>query len=127
MNGAFTSGSHSASGAAVILVSSIDTPVTPPSMKLLESRNPFSPIAAQKIPATISIVFSTSRRTAVMHRLSITHQMDVAASRPRGELGPMGSWAWQGRTDGPSLAHEREPSLPLHGPIGPTHPAYCTF
>ena len=49
-NGRFTSGSNSARGSPVVFESSMDTPVTPPSMKLLDSRNPFSPIPADRIP-----------------------------------------------------------------------------
>ena len=39
MNGTLITGSHTASGKVVTLASSMDTPVTPPSMKLLERRN----------------------------------------------------------------------------------------
>src|SRR5688572_2834793 len=63
MNGTLTSGSQTANGAPVIFASSIETPVTPPSMKLLESRKPFSPMPADRIPAAISTVLSASRRS----------------------------------------------------------------
>jgi hypothetical protein len=40
----------------------IEIPVTPPSMKRLERRNPFKPSPADKIARTISNVWSTSLR-----------------------------------------------------------------
>src|SRR5688572_3087708 len=60
MNGRLTTGSHAASGTTVVLLSSIDTPVTPPSMKLLDSRKPFSPIAAATVPTTMNAAFRSS-------------------------------------------------------------------
>jgi hypothetical protein len=60
-NGALTIGSQTDNGAPVVFASSIDTPVTPPSMKLLDSRNPSSPIAADRMPRTMSSAFSASR------------------------------------------------------------------
>src|SRR6188474_1326822 len=66
MNGALTTGSQIASDHGVNFASSIDTPVTPPSMKLLDSRNPFSPIAAEKMPRRISRILSPSRGTDLM-------------------------------------------------------------
>ena len=42
--------------------SSIETPVTPPSMKPLESRKPLMPIAADRIAARMSAAFMSSRR-----------------------------------------------------------------
>src|SRR4051794_13451925 len=41
---------------------SIETPVTPPSIKLLDSRNPLSPSPADRMPSTISNVFFAARR-----------------------------------------------------------------
>src|SRR6202011_360422 len=69
MNGAFTSGSHSESGAVVIFASSMETPVTPPSMKLLDSRNPFNPMLAARMPRPISSALSSSRRNEVTHEI----------------------------------------------------------
>ena len=43
-------GSQNASGGLVTVASSSDTPVTPPSMKPLGSRNPFSPRPAERMP-----------------------------------------------------------------------------
>ncbi len=40
MNGTLMTGSSTASGSPVVCASSIEMPVTPPSMRLLESRNP---------------------------------------------------------------------------------------
>ena len=43
-------------GVPVTFDTSMDTPVTPPSMKLLESRNPWIPIPADRIPSRIRTV-----------------------------------------------------------------------
>src|SRR4249920_3257896 len=59
-----TIASHTDSGHRVTFASSIDTPVTPPSMKLLESRKPLRPKAAARIPSAISNAFWSSRRIA---------------------------------------------------------------
>ncbi len=40
MNGTLMTGSRTASGIPVVCASSIEMPVTPPSMRLLDSRNP---------------------------------------------------------------------------------------
>src|SRR5437899_2610519 len=39
----------------------MDTPVTPPSMKRLDIKNPLSPIPAERIPRTMSVKFTASR------------------------------------------------------------------
>ena len=52
MNGRLTSGSQTDSGRPVVFASSIETPVTPPSMKLLDSRNPFRPMPADRMPSS---------------------------------------------------------------------------
>ena len=54
-------GSQSDSGTGVTLASSMDTPVTPPSMKWLDRRNPFSPMPADRMPATTSAARPSSR------------------------------------------------------------------
>src|SRR6185503_12883012 len=41
-------------------------PVTPPSMKLLDKRNPFNPIAADRMPRTTNSALSASRRVCVI-------------------------------------------------------------
>jgi hypothetical protein len=55
-------GSSTGRGAPVTCEASIDTPVTPPSMKWLDNRKPLMPIAAEKIPAAIRMLFRSSRR-----------------------------------------------------------------
>ncbi len=62
MNGRFTRGRSSARGSPVVFDSNMDTPVTPPSMKLLDSRNPFSPMPADRMPNDRSTQLSSSRR-----------------------------------------------------------------
>jgi hypothetical protein len=62
MNGRLTIGSQTASGTPVVFASSIDTPVMPPSMKLLDNRNPLSPMAAEQIPRAMSATLCASRR-----------------------------------------------------------------
>src|SRR5436190_23074996 len=92
MNGRLTTGSHAASGTWVVLLNSIDTPVTPPSMKLLESRKPFSPIPAAAMPATMNKRFRTSRSTLFIDSVltgfagSRKHQVRRASRR-----GPLSS------------------------------------
>src|SRR4029078_9641993 len=54
-------GSHTDSGGGVVSDSSIEMPVTPPSMKWLDSRKPFRPIAAENNPAMIRSVFMIAR------------------------------------------------------------------
>ena len=53
-NGRLIAGSRTASGTPVALDSSIETPVTPPSMKLLERRKPLIPIAAERMPSAMN-------------------------------------------------------------------------
>ena len=53
-------GSRTESGTPVIFASSIEMPVTPPSMKPLDSRKPFSPIPADMTPTAISAALSDS-------------------------------------------------------------------
>src|SRR2546422_1185637 len=60
MNGRFTSGNSTARDTPVVLASSMQMPVTPPSMKLLDSRNPFSPMPADRIPSAMSAAFNNS-------------------------------------------------------------------
>jgi hypothetical protein len=43
-----------------IAESSIETPVTPPSMKPLDNRKPFKPNAVEKIPKTIRPILKLS-------------------------------------------------------------------
>ena len=45
-------------GIPVVFASSIDMPVTPPSINLVESRKPFMPMAADNTPATTNIKLS---------------------------------------------------------------------
>src|SRR5437667_1508364 len=66
MKGRLTRGSQIASGSRVTLASSIEMPVTPPSMKLLDSRKPFSPMPAERMPSTIRPAFNISRSTRAM-------------------------------------------------------------
>ena len=54
-------GSQNASGGVVTVASSSDTPVTPPSMKPLGSRNPFSPKPADRMPRMMSEALRSSR------------------------------------------------------------------
>src|SRR5213594_2052523 len=60
MNGRFTSGDNTERDTPVVLASSMQMPVTPPSMKLLDSRNPFSPMPADRIPSVMSAAFNNS-------------------------------------------------------------------
>ena len=50
MNGRLTTGSQIDSGMRVTFDSSIEMPVTPPSMKLLDRRNPWRPMLAREDP-----------------------------------------------------------------------------
>ncbi len=61
-NGRLMAGSSAASGSPVTRETSIDTPVTPPSMNPLETRKPLMPMAADRMPAAMSAAFSSSRR-----------------------------------------------------------------
>ena len=60
MNGRLKIGSQIERATPVSFETSIDTPVTPPSMKLLERRKPCSPIPAETIPSTMSRTLKTS-------------------------------------------------------------------
>src|SRR4249920_2528120 len=53
-------GSSIDSGTPVVFASSIEMPVTPPSMKPLDTRKPFSPIPADITPTAISAALSDS-------------------------------------------------------------------
>ena len=53
MNGRLITTRSAGSGSKVASDTSIETPVTPPSMKWLESRNPFRPMHSEKTPATM--------------------------------------------------------------------------
>ena len=86
MNGTLTSGSHTDSGSGVTFASSIETPVTPPSMKLLESRKPLRPKAAARIPSAISNAF----RSFSPHRLSDLTCDDAAGDAIAGVAGRIG-------------------------------------
>ena len=45
-------------GMPVILANNMDIPVTPPSMNLVDNKNPFMPIPAESIPKMIRMKFS---------------------------------------------------------------------
>jgi hypothetical protein len=49
-----------ARGTPIISAKSIDMPVTPPSMKWLDNKKPFSPNAAEAIPRVIKSIFFPS-------------------------------------------------------------------
>jgi hypothetical protein len=68
MNGRLMSGSHTESGMLVTLASSMEMPVTPPSMRLLDNRKPCSPMVAHRIPSTISSTFRSSGQTCFIRR-----------------------------------------------------------
>ena len=78
MNGALMSGSQTDSGIAVVLDKSMETPVTPPSMKLLESRNPFRPIAAERMPAAMKSALTASRRRGYLAARSYASAVSCA-------------------------------------------------
>ena len=61
MNGRLTSGSQIESDMPVTFDSSIEIPVTPPSMKLLERRNPCRPMLADRMPSTMRTTLTVSR------------------------------------------------------------------
>src|SRR6478672_661569 len=67
MNGKLIAGKRMESETPVTLPTSIDTPVTPPSMKLLESRNPLRPMPADTIPRPIKPALSSSRARRFIH------------------------------------------------------------
>jgi hypothetical protein len=58
--GRLISGIRSASGIPSAWEPSIDMPVTPPSMKWLESKKPSMPIPAESTPRSIRILFLNS-------------------------------------------------------------------
>ena len=60
MNGRLKTGSQTDSEMPVTFDTSIETPVTPPSMKLLDSRKPCSPMLADRMPSAISTMLSSS-------------------------------------------------------------------
>jgi hypothetical protein len=45
---------------------SMETPVTPPSMKRLDSKKPLSPMPAEKMPRMMRIAFFVSRANVFM-------------------------------------------------------------
>lgn len=47
-------------GAPVMLASNMDIPVTPPSMNLLDNRNPFKPMPADNMPNNTNTRFFSS-------------------------------------------------------------------
>src|SRR4029079_173180 len=53
-------GSSTANGKPVVFASSIEMPVTPPSLKPLDTKTPFSPIPADITPTAISAALSDS-------------------------------------------------------------------
>src|SRR5215475_6947313 len=65
MNGRLIAGRTNDSGTPVTVCSSIDTPVTPPSMKWLDTRNPLMPKPADSTPAVISPALTSSRLAPV--------------------------------------------------------------
>ena len=73
MNGRLMTRIRTGSGSPSTFASSIETPVTPPSMNRLDSRNPCSPIPAEKTPRVIETTFNSSRR--------------IGARRPKKVLG----------------------------------------
>src|SRR5258706_13599034 len=84
MKGRLITGRSSDSDMPVVFATSIEIPVTPPSMKLLDRRKPFSPIAAERTPSAISPVFSDSwasrLRNTVLRRHSL-YGVHVAKGR----------------------------------------------
>src|SRR5438093_13291261 len=79
-------GSSIDSGTPVVFASSIEMPVTPPSMKPLDSRKPFSPIAADMTPTAISAALSDSRTSRLRATVLGRHPsdgVDVAKRRLR--------------------------------------------
>src|SRR4029453_3244382 len=71
MNGRLKTGSQTDSVVLVTLETSMETPVTPPSMKLLESRNPCRPIFADRTPSAIRTMLSSSGVVRVSARRSV--------------------------------------------------------
>src|SRR5687768_11071531 len=70
MNGRLKTGSQTDSAVPVTFDTSIETPVTPPSMKLLDSRKPCRPRLAERMPSRISRLFSSSGVARVSARRS---------------------------------------------------------
>jgi hypothetical protein len=64
------------SGQPKMSESNMETPVTPPSMKRLDSRNPFSPRLAERMPSIIRKKLIDARKT-----LFIGNNKIVAASK----------------------------------------------
>src|SRR5437899_12670278 len=79
-------GSSTDNGTPVIFARSIEMPVTPPSMKPLDSRKPFSPIPADMTPTAISAALSDSRTSLLRATVLGRHPsdgVDVAKRRLR--------------------------------------------
>src|SRR6476620_4904497 len=79
-------GSSTDNGMPVVFASSIEMPVTPPSMKPLDSRKPFSPIAADMTPTAISAALSDSRASLLRATVLGRHPsdgVDIAKGRLR--------------------------------------------
>src|SRR5215212_1470786 len=62
MNGRLTTAIQIDSEVPVTFDASMEIPVTPPSMKLLDRRNPWSPIVADRMPSRTRNELSSSRR-----------------------------------------------------------------
>src|SRR5580765_1179131 len=69
-------GSNTESGTPVVFASSIEMPVTPPSMKPLDSRKPFSPIPADMTPTAISAALSDSWASRLRATVLGRHSFD---------------------------------------------------
>src|SRR4051812_14524473 len=61
MNGKLMTRISAGRGMPSTLARSMETPVTPPSMKRLDSRNPWSPIPAERMPNVIRAALRNSR------------------------------------------------------------------
>src|SRR3989442_14178404 len=74
MNGRLTRGSNTERDKPVVFASSMEIPVTPPSMKLLDNKNPFKPMLAEKIPSPMSRAFTHSGNKRFMASLARIHR-----------------------------------------------------
>src|SRR5438876_1221183 len=70
MNGRLTKGSNTERDTPVVFASSMEIPVTPPSMKLLDNKNPFKPMLAERIPSPMSRAFTNSGNNRFMASLA---------------------------------------------------------
>src|ERR1043165_9080068 len=88
MKGRLMSGMKRASGRPVTSERSIEMPVTPPSMKRLESRKPLSPNAAESMPSATSATLTASRvRRFIRRRITARHARRQTSPSPSNRVG----------------------------------------